>query len=63
MLADMVVGGVLSIDPSFVNYPSDLHLLGTSACIGAGTPLGAPAVDFEGNPRDAATPDIGRDEF
>lgn len=62
-LADMTVGGVISIDPSFVNYPMDLHLLAGSMCVGAGTPAGTPAKDFEGTARDPLTPDIGRDEL
>ena len=33
-----------------------------SACIGAGTPAGAPQFDFQGDPRDAE-PDIGADEY
>lgn len=36
----------------------DAHLLPDSPAIDAGTPDGAPAVDFDGRPRDAA-PDIG----
>jgi hypothetical protein len=41
---------------------SDGHLLPGSPCIDAGTPLGAPHVDFEDDPR-GALPDIGRDEY
>lgn len=59
----MTVNGTLSVDPLFANYPIDLHLQATSLCIAAGTPAGAPATDFDGDPRDPATPDIGADEF
>ena len=40
----------------------DGHLLPGSPCIDAGTPAGAPHVNFEGDPR-GALPDIGRDEY
>jgi hypothetical protein len=40
----------------------DAHLLPTSPARDAGTPVGAPSVDFEGHPRDAQ-PDIGAYEF
>ena len=36
----------------------DAHLLASSPAVNAGTPVGAPAVDFDGLPRDAA-PDLG----
>ena len=49
-------------DPQFLNYPMDIHLQVGSPCIGAGTPTGAPPIDFEGTPRDPAAPDIGADE-
>jgi len=40
----------------------DAHLLETSPARDAGTPVGAPSVDFEGRPRDAR-PDIGAYEY
>jgi hypothetical protein len=40
----------------------DGHLASASPCIDAGTPAGAPHVDFEGDLRDAR-PDIGPDEY
>ncbi len=61
-LTDMTSGGNLEGDPDFVNHPQDLHLRSRSICIDAGTATGAPATDFEGDPRDAM-PDIGRDEY
>ena len=50
-------------DPLFVNFSGhDLHVLGTSPAVGAGTNLGAAVVgtlDFAGNPRVVNTIDIG----
>jgi len=43
-------------------YTSDHHLTAGSACIDAGTTAGAPARDFDGDPRDSH-PDIGPDEY
>jgi hypothetical protein len=40
----------------------DAHLLATSPARDAGTPVGAPSLDFEGHPRDAQ-PDIGAYEY
>jgi len=52
--------------PVFVSS-TNLHLstaLGDNICLnGAGTPLANVTDDFDGNPRDASTPDIGADEF
>ncbi len=62
-LIDMTAFGNISADPTFVNYPIDVHLKVGSACIGAGTSNGAPAVDMDGTARDPAKPDIGPDEF
>lgn len=59
-LTDMTVAGNLSADPMFV-APNDYHLAAGSMCVDAGTAAGAPALDFDGMPRDA-TPDIGVDE-
>ncbi len=49
--------GNISADPMFAG-PADLHLGAGSACINAGTPVGAPRTDFDGKVRDAK-PDIG----
>jgi hypothetical protein len=62
-LNDMLVSGVISADSLFVAYPTDLHLLPGSPCLGAGTPTGAPTHDMDGNPRDPVAPDIGADEM
>jgi hypothetical protein len=48
----------ISADPQYLGYPNDLHVAAASMCIGAGTPAGAPAYDFDGAPR-ASTPTIG----
>ena len=58
----MIVSGVISADPLFIAYPTDLHLSAGSPCIGAGTPTGRPALDMDGQPRDPSAPDIGADE-
>lgn len=62
-LIDMTTFGNISADPSFVNYPTDVHLKAGSACIAAGTSNGAPSIDMDGAARDPATPDIGPDEL
>jgi hypothetical protein len=49
--------GNLSVDPLFVGA-TDLHLMAASACVNAGTAVGAPKTDFDGKPRDDR-PDIG----
>jgi hypothetical protein len=49
--------GNLSVDPMFVSLV-DLHLAAASACVNAGTPVGAPKTDFDGKARDDR-PDIG----
>jgi len=47
----------------FVDYANfDVHLKSTSSAIDAGSSVDAPALDFEGDARDA-NPDIGADEF
>jgi hypothetical protein len=54
--------GNISEDPKFVNPASDFHLRPGSPAIDAGTSLGAPSVDFDGNPRPYpgnAEPSIG----
>ena len=55
--------GNISTDPLFVDPANgDYHLQADSPCIDAGTPVGAPATDLEGTPRDAA-PDMGAYEW
>jgi len=61
--ADMTASGNINADPYLANYVAfDWHLDAGSPCIGAGTSAGAPAVDIDGQARDAL-PDIGADEF
>ena len=55
--------GDISSDPLFVDAANgDYHLQVGSACIDAGTSVGAPATDIEGTLRDAI-PDIGAYEW
>jgi hypothetical protein len=63
-MVDTATGGsgTLSVDPLFVSFPSDLHLMAGSMCLGAGTPTGAPPDDYDGMARDPVTPDVGADE-
>jgi hypothetical protein len=49
--------GNISADPMFAG-PTDLHIGAGSACVNAGTPVGAPRTDFDGKIRDDK-PDIG----
>jgi hypothetical protein len=49
--------GNISADPMFAGV-GDLHLMAGSACVNAGTPVGAPKIDFDGKARDDK-PDIG----
>jgi hypothetical protein len=62
-LADMVVSGNIAAAAGFIAYPANLHIAAGSPCDGAGTPVGAPPTDFDGQARDPATPDIGADEL
>lgn len=56
--------GNISADPRFVDRANgDYHLRGNSPAINAGTRDGAPAADFEGDPRPAGAVDMGADEF
>jgi|GEM_PF-1696827 len=51
-----------SVDPLFVS-PTDLHLQSSSSLDNQGTPIVGITNDFDNNTRNAATPDIGADEF
>ena len=55
----------LAVDPLFVTSPApaDLHLQGASPMLNAGIAVAAVTVDIDGDPRPAATPDIGADEI
>ena len=54
----------LAVDPLFVTVPApaDLHLQLASPMLDAGIALAGVTVDFDNDPRPAATPDIGADE-
>ena len=52
----------LAVDPLFVST-TDLHLQTASPVLNAGTAIAAVTVDFDGEPRPPATPDIGADEI
>ena len=58
------LGNNIDADPLFVNFPGgDLHLGSGSPALDIGTSTGAPAVDFEGDPRpQGAAHDLGADE-
>jgi hypothetical protein len=58
-LADVAARANLSVDPMFVSDPSDLHLTAGSACVNAGTAVGAPVTDLDGKRRNPNTPSIG----
>ncbi|HOY30413.1 MAG TPA: CARDB domain-containing protein [Bacteroidales bacterium] len=51
----------VSVNPNFIS-PADLHTF-TSSLNGYATPIAGITDDIDGEPRDAATPDIGADEF
>ncbi|MBL7064969.1 MAG: hypothetical protein ISS49_12300, partial [Anaerolineae bacterium] len=54
----------ISDDPQFVDRTEgDYHLRGNSPAIDVGTSAGAPATDFEGDPRPVGGVDMGADEF
>jgi hypothetical protein len=54
-------GGMMDADPLFVHTDTDFHLRATSPCIDGGDSSGAPATDFENDPRTGV--DMGADEF
>lgn len=54
--------GSLEVDPLFVSA-TDLHLTTSSPLLDAGSALAAVTIDFDDDPRPAATPDIGADEI
>jgi len=56
---DSSATGNFSLDP---RVDATGHLQADSPCIDAGTKLGAPSVDIDGDPRDAS-PDVGADEW
>ena len=55
----------ISGDPNYASTsdPFDLHLIAPSVASNVGTPLTEVTDDFDGDPRDLSTPDIGADEF
>ena len=54
----------LNVQPNFT-APTDLHLVNTTNCglDGYGTPIAGFTTDYDGQTRDASTPDMGMDEF
>lgn len=58
-LTDITTSGNISASPMFASPPTDLRLGTGSACIGAGTPVGAPATDFDGKARSTTKPSVG----
>ena len=60
-LLDMTVASTISGDSLYTTYPTNLHLLSGSPCIGTGTATGAPAFDMDGTAR-TAPHDIGADQ-
>ena len=53
----------LSVSPNFVSI-TDLHILAPNCTIdGKGTPIAGYTTDIDADIRDAATPDMGADEF
>jgi len=61
---DIAGSGNISADPQFVDRAGgDYHLKGNSPAVDAGTTEGAPATDFEGDPRPVGAVDMGADEF
>jgi hypothetical protein len=53
-------GGSISADPGFLS-PTDLHITDGSPAANVGTPV-AVTTDFDGQTRNASTPDMGADE-
>ncbi|MEO6755394.1 MAG: cadherin-like beta sandwich domain-containing protein, partial [Chthoniobacteraceae bacterium] len=63
-----VDAGSINASPAFANPTGDattidLHLQTPTPANSAGTPIAAVAIDFDGQPRSATTPDIGADEL
>lgn len=66
-LANIVTGfggnaNSLAVDPVFTSS-TNLHLQTTSTLDAKATPIGGITNDYDGDTRDASTPDIGADEF
>lgn len=64
-LGEPDVAGNLSVDPMFVNTFFDFHVQPITPLLGAGTSVGVPAVDLDGDPRPeqiGQAPTIGADE-
>ncbi len=56
-------GNSISADPSFISA-TNLHInLGSTTVNNVGTPVAGITTDFDGNTRNATTPDIGADEY
>jgi hypothetical protein len=58
-LTDITARNNISANPLFMSFPTDQHLATGSACIGAGTPAGAPSKDLDGKVRSTTKPSIG----
>lgn len=61
-LTDVSASSSLSVPASFLTYPTDLHVDSNSMLLGAGTPTGAPTMDFDRMTRSTTAPAIGADE-
>ncbi|AKT39091.1 right-handed parallel beta-helix repeat-containing protein [Chondromyces crocatus] len=55
--------GCISVNPQFAAEPTDLRLQGSSLCIDAGTAVGAPTADLDGNPRPLDGDGLGGAQF
>ena len=65
IIQDVITGtGNILADPLFVDQTAgDFHLMGSSPAVDTGTSEGAPAADFEGDPRHFGVVDMGADEY